>query len=97
LPDLADAPLGSEVLTELRSGRRDTLDRVMPVVYDQLRAIAHRQLEQMVAECDLETPFLDTPAAESFAPLFDAGRAAEGRSVDRRAPKALERATTTNR
>ena len=33
-----------DVLTELRTGRRDTLDRLMPVVYDQLRQIARRQL-----------------------------------------------------
>jgi RNA polymerase sigma factor (TIGR02999 family) len=34
----------SEVLSELRSGTRMSLDRIMPVVYDELRAIAHRQL-----------------------------------------------------
>ena len=34
----------SEVLQELRSGRRDSLDRLLPQVYDELRAIAHRHL-----------------------------------------------------
>jgi RNA polymerase sigma factor (TIGR02999 family) len=29
---------------ELQTGRRDTLDRLMPEVYDELRAIARRQL-----------------------------------------------------
>jgi len=33
-----------DVLDELRTGRRESLDRIMPVVYEQLRAIAHRQL-----------------------------------------------------
>ena len=33
-----------DVLQELRSGRRDSLDRLMPVVYEQLRVIASRQL-----------------------------------------------------
>jgi RNA polymerase sigma factor (TIGR02999 family) len=35
---------GRNVLDELRSGRRDTLDRLMPVVYEHLRLIARRQL-----------------------------------------------------
>ena len=29
---------------ELQTGRRDTLDRLMPEVYDELRAVARRQL-----------------------------------------------------
>ncbi|MDB4892433.1 MAG: sigma factor, ECF-like family protein, partial [Gemmatimonadetes bacterium] len=38
------APLSpSEVLIELRSGTRLSLDRIMPLVYDELRLIAHRQ------------------------------------------------------
>jgi DNA-directed RNA polymerase specialized sigma24 family protein len=35
---------GMDVLDRLRSGRRDTLDRLMPVVYEQLRLIARHQL-----------------------------------------------------
>lgn len=34
----------ADVLSELRSGTRLSLDRLMPLVYDELRAIAHRQL-----------------------------------------------------
>ena len=30
--------------SELRTGRRDSLDRLMPAVYEELRAIARRQL-----------------------------------------------------
>ena len=33
-----------DFLEELRSGRRETLDRLMPMVYDHLRVIASRQL-----------------------------------------------------
>ena len=33
-----------DVLQELRSGRRDSLDRLLPAVYEQLRVIASRQL-----------------------------------------------------
>jgi RNA polymerase sigma factor (TIGR02999 family) len=34
----------SDVLSELRSGSRLAVDRLVPLVYDELRAIAHRQL-----------------------------------------------------
>ena len=33
-----------DILAELNSGRQDTLDRLVPVVYEELRAIARRQL-----------------------------------------------------
>lgn len=39
--DRADSKEGP---VELKTGRRETLDRLMPVVYEQLRLIAHRQL-----------------------------------------------------
>jgi RNA polymerase sigma factor (TIGR02999 family) len=35
---------GTDLLRELRSGRRDSLDRLVPVLYEELRAIAHRQV-----------------------------------------------------
>ena len=34
----------TDVLEELRSGSRDALDRLLPIVYEELRAIAHRHL-----------------------------------------------------
>jgi RNA polymerase sigma factor (TIGR02999 family) len=34
----------TEALDDLRGGGRDALDRLLPVVYDELRAIAHRHL-----------------------------------------------------
>ena len=39
-----DASDTSDGQSELLSGRRDALDQLMPVVYDHLRAFAHRQL-----------------------------------------------------
>ena len=33
-----------DVLSDLRSGRGGSLDRLVPLLYDELRAIAHRQL-----------------------------------------------------
>lgn len=33
-----------ELLSELRTGRRESLDRLVPLVYAELRAIAHRRL-----------------------------------------------------
>lgn len=35
---------GMDVLTELRTGSPESLDRLFPLVYRELRAIAHRQL-----------------------------------------------------
>ena len=34
----------TDLLTGLRSGRQGSLERLVPLVYDELRAIAHRQL-----------------------------------------------------
>ena len=38
------------VLQELRTGRRDSLDRPMPVVYERLRVMARRQLKLFSAK-----------------------------------------------
>jgi RNA polymerase sigma factor (TIGR02999 family) len=42
------APQGDETLlvalAELRAGRRDALDRLLPLVYHELRRVAHREL-----------------------------------------------------
>jgi RNA polymerase sigma factor (TIGR02999 family) len=37
-------PTGVDVIAELRRGGRDSVDRLLPVVYDELRAIAHLHL-----------------------------------------------------
>lgn len=45
LPEPVEAPTdGTHVHAEPPSGRRDTLDRIMPIVYEHLRVIARRQL-----------------------------------------------------
>lgn len=43
---MADGPSPPRIdlLGELRSGRQGSLERLVPLVYDQLRAIAHRRL-----------------------------------------------------
>jgi len=41
---MTSAPNAGDVLAALRSGRRDSLDRLVPVVYAELREIAHRHL-----------------------------------------------------
>jgi len=33
-----------EILEDLRSGRREAIDRILPLVYEELRAIAHKRL-----------------------------------------------------
>jgi RNA polymerase sigma factor (TIGR02999 family) len=33
----------TELLGELRAGRRDVLDRILPLVYDELHRVAHRE------------------------------------------------------
>lgn len=60
-----------EVLTELRSGRRDTLDRLMPIVYEQLRLIARRQLAIRERGATLSTTGL---VHESYLKLVDQSR-----------------------
>src|SRR6185369_7492504 len=58
---------------ELRSGRRDTLDRLMPVVYDHLRVIASRQLALRNGNGTLSTTGL---VHEAYLKLVDQSRIA---------------------
>jgi RNA polymerase sigma factor (TIGR02999 family) len=73
LPEPMDASHGTDELTELRSGRRDTLDRLMPVVYDQLRVIARRQLGLREHGATLSTTGL---VHEAYLKLVDQSRIA---------------------
>lgn len=43
---MGKAPEITQLLREFSRGRRDALDDVVPVVYDELRRIAHRQLRR---------------------------------------------------
>ena len=68
------APLSpSDMLLELRSGTRLSLDRIMPLVYDELRVIAHRQL---AARGDRAGTLQTTGLVhEAYLKLVDHGRA----------------------
>ena len=60
-----------DVLAELNSGRRDSLDRLMPVVYEELRAIARRQLARRAPGATLSTTGL---VHEAYLKLADQSR-----------------------
>src|SRR5215467_5803466 len=62
-----------DVLQELRSGRRDSLDRLMPVVYEQLRVIASRHLTLRKGGGTLSTTGL---IHEAYLKLVDQSRVA---------------------
>jgi RNA polymerase sigma factor (TIGR02999 family) len=58
----------TEILDELRSGGRDALDRLLPIVYRELRAIAHRQLARWPAGGTIATTAL---VHEAYLKLVD--------------------------
>lgn len=60
------------VLTELRSGSRESLDRLVPVLYQQLRAIAHRQIVRRANGGTLDTTGL---VHEAYLKVVDQSRA----------------------
>jgi RNA polymerase sigma factor (TIGR02999 family) len=62
-----------DVLTELRSGSRESLDRLVPVLYEELRAIAHRHLTRQAPGGTLETTAL---VHEAYLKIVDQSRAA---------------------
>lgn len=63
----------SDLLTELRSGSRESFDRLVPVLYEELRAIAHRQLARQAPGGTLDTIAL---IHEAYLKLVDQSRAA---------------------
>jgi RNA polymerase sigma factor (TIGR02999 family) len=62
----------TDLLTELRSGRRESLDRLLPLVYQELRAMAHRQLAARGRGGTLQTTAL---VHEAYLKLVDQSRA----------------------
>jgi RNA polymerase sigma factor (TIGR02999 family) len=62
----------TDVLTELRSGQQASLDRLVPLVYEELRAIAHRHLLAMGHGATLQTTGL---VHEAYLKLVDQSRA----------------------
>jgi len=62
----------TDVLTELRSGQQASLDRLVPLVYEELRAIAHRHLLARGHGGTLQTTAL---VHEAYLKLVDQSRA----------------------
>jgi RNA polymerase sigma factor (TIGR02999 family) len=60
------------VLTELRNARRGALDHLVPVLYQELRVIAHRQLAARARNGTLSTTAL---VHEAYLKLVDQSRA----------------------
>ena len=64
----ATVTTNAEILEDLRSGRREALDRILPLVYAELRAIAHRRL----AACDSSGTLVTTGLVhEAYLKLVD--------------------------
>ncbi len=64
--------LAMDLLAELRSGKHASVDRLVPVVYEELRAIAHRQLIARGGGGTLQTTAL---VHEAYLKLVDQSRA----------------------
>lgn len=62
----------TDVLTELRNARRGALDHLIPVLYQELRIIAHRQLAARAQNGTLSTTAL---VHEAYLKLVDQSRA----------------------
>jgi RNA polymerase sigma factor (TIGR02999 family) len=65
-------PIHPDVLTELQSGHQASLDRLLPVVYEELRLIAHRHLAARGGGDTLQTTAL---VHEAYLKLVDQSRA----------------------
>ena len=61
----------SDLLGELRTGRQDALDRLLPVVYQELRAIAHRHVQSRKGGTLVTTELVH----EAYLKLVDQSRA----------------------
>ena len=62
----------TDVLTELRTDRGASLDRLLPLVYQELRSMAHRQLAARGRGATLQTTAL---VHEAYLKLVDQSRA----------------------
>lgn len=69
---MSAGPTPTDVLTELRLGRREAVDRLVPLVYEELRSIAHRQLALRGRGGTLATTEL---IHEAYLKLVDQSRA----------------------
>ena len=57
-PDRMTPPSATELLLALSQGNRDALQELVPLIYDELRAIARRQLRHERADHTLDTTAL---------------------------------------
>src|SRR5215204_1824785 len=65
-------------LLESFDGDRDALDRLLPLVYDELRRIAHRELQRERTDHTLSTTDV---VHEAYLKLVDHGRVTPGEQV----------------
>jgi len=63
----------TKLLGDLRDGRRDALDELFPLVYEELRELAHRQRSRWKGDDTLDTTGL---VHEAYLKLVDHRRAA---------------------
>jgi RNA polymerase sigma factor (TIGR02999 family) len=68
----AEAAARNDLLRELRSGRHGAIDQLIPLVYNELRVIAHRQLAARARGSTLSTTAL---VHETYLKLVDQSRA----------------------
>ena len=69
---MASNPIRPDLLGELRSGRQDSIDRLVVVLYEELREIAHRHLGSRRNGSSLVTTAL---VNEAYLKLVDQSRA----------------------
>jgi RNA polymerase sigma factor (TIGR02999 family) len=70
-----DAQCATDLLLDSTSGDRQALDRLMPIVYDELRRIAHRELGRAGPNQTLATTEI---VHEAYLRLVDQSRVARG-------------------
>lgn len=71
-PAPADREAVATLLDDLRAGRREALDELFPLVYDELRELAHRQRRGWKGDDTLDTAAL---VHEAYLKLVDQRRA----------------------
>ena len=71
-PLVADSETGQDVLVQLRTGSRESVDRLVPLLYQELRAMAHRRLLAQPRGGTLQTTAL---VHEAYLKIVDQSRA----------------------
>ena len=71
-PFVAVSTTGHEVLVQLRTGSRESIDRLVPLLYEELRAMAHRRLLAQPRGGTLQTTAL---VHEAYLKIVDQSRA----------------------